>query len=124
MHPLGTQIAFTCNQPRNFSSWVLGHDVIDLDPQVPSLALGLEHLRGTRELLARVVAGDAALPPAKRLDVGAAHPLELTGEEYVHDFLVPNFYFHLVTVYAILRMSGTRIGKHDFMAHLLPRLRT
>ena len=122
MHPLGTQIAFTCNQPRNFSLWVLGHPVVDLDPAVGSLAEGLGHVRETRALLARVAAGDAALPSSKRLALGPVGHLQLGGEEYVDDFLLPNFYFHLVTVYAILRMSGARIGKQDFMAHLLPRL--
>ena len=89
---------------------------------VGSLAEGLGHVRETRALLARVAAGDAALPSSKRLALGPVGHLQLGGEEYVDDFLLPNFYFHLVTVYAILRMSGARIGKQDFMAHLLPRL--
>ena len=37
MLPLGTQIAFTCNQPRNFSLWCDGKSANNLDPDVASL---------------------------------------------------------------------------------------
>ena len=42
------------------------------------------------------------------------------GAGYINDFLIPNFYFHLVTAYDILRMSGLDLGKPDYMTHLLP----
>ncbi len=36
------------------------------------------------------------------------------GITYVHDFLLPNLYFHMSMFYAILRHSGVKIGKMDF----------
>jgi uncharacterized protein len=36
---------------------------------------------------------------------------------------MPNFYFHLTTVYDILRMAGAPIGKRDFMMHLVPLIK-
>lgn len=42
---------------------------------------------------------------------------------YVNEFLIPNFYFHLVTAYDILRMAGLPIGKADYMVHLMPYVR-
>ncbi|MEL7010797.1 MAG: DUF1993 family protein, partial [Cyanobacteria bacterium J06588_4] len=44
----------------------------------------------------------------------------LTGSVYVNEFLIPNFYFHLVTAYDILRMAGVAIGKKDYMMHQMP----
>lgn len=41
-----------------------------------------------------------------------------TAEDYTRDFAIPNFYFHFVTAYAILRMKGYDIGKADFLGGL------
>lgn len=42
----------------------------------------------------------------------------MTGFEYATEYLVPNFYFHLTTAYAILRKNGVDIGKEDYMGGL------
>jgi hypothetical protein len=34
MLPFGTQVAFTCNQPRNFALWCGGQPMDNLDPEV------------------------------------------------------------------------------------------
>ncbi|MEO9132500.1 MAG: DUF1993 domain-containing protein [Sphingomonas sp.] len=41
--------------------------------------------------------------------------LEFTGREYVLGFVLPNFYFHMTTAYALLRHKGVPIGKMDFL---------
>ena len=43
-----------------------------------------------------------------------------TGRGYVTDFALPNFFFHVVTAYAILRAAGVNLGKPDFLRHLGP----
>ncbi|MCW3835769.1 DUF1993 family protein [Sphingomonas canadensis] len=40
---------------------------------------------------------------------------EMSGIDYVRGFVLPNFYFHLTTAYAILRMKGVPLGKMDFL---------
>lgn len=42
----------------------------------------------------------------------------LLGTDYVTSFVLPNFYFHMTTAYAILRHKGVSIGKMDFLAPL------
>lgn len=37
------------------------------------------------------------------------------GQDYLLNFVLPNFYFHITTAYAILRHNGVEIGKGDFM---------
>lgn len=123
MHPLGTQVAFTCNQPRNLALWASGAAASDLDPDVTSLVEARAYIHMTQAALAAMSPDDALLDTSLRLDLGGGLHAELTGAEYVQDFLLPNFYFHLVTAYGILRMSGLPIGKRDYMLHLLPRVR-
>jgi hypothetical protein len=39
----------------------------------------------------------------------------MKGDDYLHHFALPNFYFHLTAAYAILRQCGVEIGKRDFL---------
>ena len=41
--------------------------------------------------------------------------LKFTGSQYLTGFVLPNFYFHVTTAYAILRHCGVEIGKQDFL---------
>lgn len=40
---------------------------------------------------------------------------DVSGKQFVLGFAVPNFFFHLQTVYAILRMRGVGLGKEDYL---------
>lgn len=39
----------------------------------------------------------------------------LTGDDYLVQFVMPNFYFHATTAYNLLRQAGAQIGKRDFL---------
>lgn len=39
-----------------------------------------------------------------------------TGQSYVTDFALPNFFFHVTMAYALLRMKGVPLGKMDYLA--------
>lgn len=120
MLPFGTQIAFTCNQPRNFALWSEGKPAHNLDPEATSLAQAYEHIANTQNMLVGINVADEKLAEITRIDLGDNLYLELSGGDYIHEFLIPNFYFHLVTAYDILRMAGVPIGKRDYMMHLVP----
>jgi hypothetical protein len=122
MLPFGTQIAFVCNQPRNFALWCLGQSANNLDPHVASLAEARGHISSTQELLASITVADSKLSELNRIDFGQGLYVELSGLSYVDDFLMPNFYFHITTAYNILRMAGAPVGKRDFMMHLVPSI--
>ena len=49
--------------------------------------------------------------------------LEMKGQQLLRDWSLPNFYFHLVTAYDILRHNGVEIGKRDYMIHIGPWIR-
>jgi hypothetical protein len=40
---------------------------------------------------------------------------KFSGEDYLFLFALPNFYFHVVTAYDILRQLGVPVGKLDFL---------
>lgn len=43
--------------------------------------------------------------------------LTFKGMPYLLSFAIPNFHFHLVTAYNILRHNGIEIGKGDYLGH-------
>ncbi len=45
--------------------------------------------------------------------------MHFVGDGYLRQYAIPNFFFHVTTVYAILRAQGASVGKADFM-HGLP----
>jgi hypothetical protein len=41
--------------------------------------------------------------------------LDFKGQDYLMQWVLPNFYFHVTTAYNILRHNGIEIGKKDFL---------
>jgi hypothetical protein len=41
--------------------------------------------------------------------------LVFNGRDYVLDFAIPNFFFHVTTAYALLRKEGVPVGKMDYL---------
>lgn len=64
MFPFGTQIAFVCNQPRNFVLWCLGQAANNLNPDVASLVEARGHISSTISTIA---------PQAKQKSTSLVH---------------------------------------------------
>jgi len=45
-------------------------------------------------------------------------PKKFTGINYLLQFALPNFFFHVTTAYAILPHNGVELGKADFIGAL------
>ena len=46
---------------------------------------------------------------------GTPKEKKLSGQAYLANYGLPQFFFHVTTAYAILRHNGLPIGKRDFM---------
>ena len=136
MFPLATQVRFACVQAQEGVFRLQGQ------PFPKSLEALLDEGRnagehpGTiadaqariEETLALVEAAAAAMP---EVDPAApiAHALpagmifDLTAEQYARDWALPQFYFHVMIAYAILRAEGVDLGKADYVAHMFAYLR-
>jgi uncharacterized protein len=67
------------------------------------------------------IEGDILRPIAHCLPNGMI--LDLTLEQYARDWALPQFFFHVMIAYAILRAQGVDVGKADYVAHMLPFVR-
>jgi hypothetical protein len=120
MLPLGSQVAFVCNQPRGFAQWCADQPIENLAREVESVEMARSHIRHTKKQIEEISVGDAKLDEIKRVGLGPGKYCELPARQYVNDFLMPNFYFHITTAYAILRKLGAPIGKNNYMTYLAP----
>jgi hypothetical protein len=58
------------------------------------------------------VDGSEARPVTRQV---RGEPKTFTGLNYLLQYSMPNFYFHMTTAYAILRSNGVEVGKGDFI---------
>jgi hypothetical protein len=122
MLPLAMQVRFACDQAR----FGVGRLLADEPPNVAEAESDAD-FAGFKARIERTIAyvESVAAERYKGAETRAVtFPLtgdlsvEFTGEQFLRDFAFPNFYFHLVTAYAILRSRGVQIGKADYMAHI------
>jgi uncharacterized protein len=134
MFPLATQIRFACVQAQEGMIRLLGQAF------PPSIEVLLDEGRNAAdrpgsmadaqariaETIAMIEAEDVpeldpATPIAHALPQGMV--FDLTAEQYVRDWALPQFYFHVMTAYAILRSQAVELGKADYVAHMFSYLR-
>lgn len=122
MLPFPYQIVFACNQANDLAAWASAGERTPVEPASMSFDDLTQHVRETRERLTSVQLqlGNDLLGAERRVDLPAGQFLRLTGAEFADGFLMPNFYFHIVTAYTLMRMIGLDVGKVDYMTHLVP----
>jgi len=136
MFPLATQVRFACVQAREAMHRLAGTEFdasIDellnegrnAGDQPGTLAQAQARIAETIALLRGLARDTLDMAP----DQPIAHKLangmvfDLTAEQYARDWALGQFYFHVMTAYAILRSQGIAIGKADYIPHMLPFLR-
>lgn len=54
----------------------------------------------------------------RKISLGWMRGRHVLGRDYLEQFGIPNFFFHVTHVYAILRHSGVSLGKMDYIGTL------
>ncbi|MGV3770894.1 MAG: DUF1993 domain-containing protein [Sphingobium phenoxybenzoativorans] len=136
MFPLSTQIRFACVQaqegmfrlkeePFPPSIDILLNEGRNAAAQPGSLADAQARIGETLALVESLASGafdpDPERPIAHALPAGMI--FDLSAGHYVRDWAVPQFYFHIMTAYAILRNQGVDLGKADYVTHMFAYLR-
>jgi len=136
MYPLSSQVRFACLQAQEAIFRLRGEPLPELLEQLAREGrLAGEEPGSISDAQARI---DDALsrlgtlePDA--LDAGAQRQIalelptgmifDMNGDQYARDWALPQFYFHLVTAYAILRSRGIELGKADYVPHMFAYVR-
>ncbi|SAK45281.1 DUF1993 domain-containing protein [Caballeronia ptereochthonis] len=136
MYPLAAQVRFVCFQAQESAYRLRGEEV-------PQALLNVRQegwksneqpgsLADARSRIADAIAFLSGLAPDAldagndlqiALDLPNGIVFDMTGEQYARDWSLPQFYFHAVTAYAILRHHGVPLGKPDYVSHMFAYIR-
>jgi len=136
MFPLSTQVRFACVQAQEGMFQLKGEafpasiDVLldegrNAAERPGSLADAQARINETIALVESLASEEFDESPERPI----AHALpmgmifDLTAEQYARDWAIPQFYFHVMAAYAILRSEGVDLGKADYVAHMFAYLR-
>lgn len=118
MFPLLRQIQSACDQAKFAAARTTGKD----PPPHADTEQTVDELRG------RIAAVVAYLDEFRSADFDGAETRTLslprwegkstTAAEYFVEYVMPNFFFHFTTAYAILRHNGVDLGKRDYLGPL------
>jgi hypothetical protein len=120
MYTLAQQVQVACDNAKNGTARIIGrepphHDDNEktIDELKARIAKTIDHLKGLPN-----AAFEGAADRKIVMDLQNGLELEMTGAQFLKDWALPHFYFHVVTAYDILRHNGVEIGKRDFMGHV------
>ncbi|HTU66086.1 MAG TPA: DUF1993 domain-containing protein [Steroidobacteraceae bacterium] len=115
MFPLARQVQICCDSAKLAASYLSGKPAEsqpDTEATIPELRT---RVRSIATYLDGFTAADFAAAATKVVSQPRWKGEWLTGQEYLLQHALPNFFFHLTTTYAILRHGGVGIGKKDFL---------
>jgi hypothetical protein len=116
MLPLSAQIQIACDTAKGAAARLAGVEIPkheDTETTIPELKA---RIAKTVEFLKTVK--PQQLQGAETREIVLQFPqntLKFTGVNYLTNFVLPNFFFHLTMAYALLRKNGVDVGKRDFL---------
>ncbi len=117
MLPFTRQIQITTDGVKGCMARLSGQDI----PKWDDTEASLEELRArVHKTIAYVqsfsaVQIDGTEEKEILLPTRQGDPLRYTGEAYLKHYVLPNFFFHATTTYALLRHGGVDLGKRDYL---------
>ena len=112
------QVQTACDNAKFVAARLAGKDA----PAHPDTETTLDQLRAriatVLAYLATFKADDFAGADDRKISLPFQEGKWMTGAEYAIEFALPNFYFHVVNAYEILRHNGVELGKRDFIGSI------
>ena len=116
MYPLGRQIQIAADMAKACAARLAGIDVprhednemtfADLKARIAKTITFLQSVN-----VDQINGSDGRMVTITMHDKEAVY----SGQHYLLDIIIPHFYFHVTTAYAILRHQGVELGKSDYI---------
>lgn len=116
MYPLTRQVQIASDAAKGCAARLAGVEIPSFADTESSFAELQARIQKTLDFLQGC--SPAQIDGSEEREVVIRFPgaeLKFSGQDYLLHFVLPNFYFHLTTAYAILRHNGLDIGKMDFL---------
>jgi len=116
MHPLLRQVQIACDTAKGAAARLANVDVPKHEDTETTLDELKQRIAKTLDFLKTVTAAQVNSAESRNIEIKFPNGAwKFTAVAYITDFVLPNFYFHVSMVYALLRKSGVEIGKGDFL---------
>jgi len=116
MFTLARQLQLTCDFAKNSSARLAGLEAPRFEDNETTFDELQARIDKTVAYLKTIPA--AAIDGQEERDIKIPlrdRTLEMKGLPFVQNWVLPNFYFHAVTAYNILRHNGVDLGKQDYL---------
>jgi hypothetical protein len=116
MLPLSAQIQIACDTVKGAAARLAGLDIPKHEDTEATIA-------DLKARVAKTLAFIKSIKPEQLLNAETREivlqfpqtTMKFTGLNYLTNFVLPNFFFHITMVYALLRKNGVELGKRDFL---------
>lgn len=117
MFPLSRQIQIACDTVKKGAARLAAVEAPVFEDNESSIAELKERIAKTIVFLESIPESDFVGAEARALKVpmGPEIVMDFTGQNYLNQWVLPNFYFHTTTAYDILRQQSVPLGKRDFL---------
>lgn len=118
MLPFTRQVQIACDAAKNGIARLSGVEAPKFDDTEATLQDLKERISKTLAWLATVPAAplDDSAEKDITFPVGKDKTRTMKGDAYLKHWMLPNFFFHVTTAYALLRHNGVELGKSDYLA--------
>lgn len=114
------QVQIACDTAKMGAARLTGKE--SAAPSFPDTEVTLAEIKSridaTVAYLNGLTEADFADSATRRISQPRWNGKSLSGEEFLVQHAVPNFYFHFTTAYAILRHNGVAVGKKDYLGDM------
>jgi hypothetical protein len=116
MHPLVKQVQIACDTAKGAAARLAGIDPPSHADSEVSIADLKARVAKTLEFVNSIRPEQLNNAETRAIEMKTPRTtLKFTGLTYLSGFVLPNLYFHISIVYALLRHNGVEIGKMDFL---------
>jgi hypothetical protein len=118
MYSFTKQIQAACDAAKFCAAYLAGQTAPKHEDNETTWAELRERIRKAVTYLDSFKESDFAQADSVQVKPSWAKGAWIPANNYLNEVAIPNFYFHLMAAYAILRHAGVDIGKMDYLGHV------
>ena len=116
MFPLSRQVQIACDTAKGAVARLAGVEIPKHEDTEQTFAELKARIAKTLDFIESVPAAQVDGSEEREVVIRLrGQDVKFSGLQYLQGFALPNFYFHVVTAYDILRSNGVELGKRDYI---------
>ncbi len=119
MFPFVRQVQIACDNAKGAVARLSGSEIPSFPDTETTFAELIARIEKTIEYVESITPEMFEGSESREITLPYFPGMYMTGYDYLREYVLANFYFHVTTAYALIRKQGVSIGKSDYM-HSLP----